>query len=165
MIFSGVIACPPPAGQNQLSPLVLSFFLVQNSLNHVLHVLNVPIQCFARVTGQDLPWDILPWEPAIHLVLFVHRVNGVAPGLYMLALDPAKVDSLRRAMHRQFAWTLPPGCPENLPLFLLEEGDARQLAAQVSCRQEIAGDSAFSLGMIAEFEPTSDVYVDTCRGE
>lgn len=107
---------------------------------------------------RPMPWDVLPWEPAIHLVLFVHRVNGIAPGLYMLVRDPAKVDSLRRATHRQFAWTLPPGCPENLPLFLLEEGDARQLAAQVSCRQEIAGDSAFSLGMIAEFEPSLRRY-------
>ena len=101
---------------------------------------------------RPMPWDVLPWEPAIHLVLFVHRVSGVAPGLYMLVRDPAKVDSLRRAMHRQFAWTSPTGCPENLPLFLLEVGDARQLASQVSCRQEIAADSAFSLGMIAEFE-------------
>ncbi|MCR4299434.1 MAG: SagB/ThcOx family dehydrogenase, partial [Gallionella sp.] len=107
---------------------------------------------------RPVPWDVLPWAPAVHLVLFVHRVNGVAPGLYMLVRDPAKVDSLRRAMHRQFAWALPPGCPENLPLFLLEEGDARQLATQVSCGQEIAGDSAFSLGMIAEFEPSLRRY-------
>ena len=107
---------------------------------------------------RPMPWDVLPWEPAIHLVLFVHRVNGIAPGLYMLVRDPAKVDSLRRATHRQFAWTLPPGCPENLSLFLLEEGDARQLATQVSCGQEIAGDSAFSLGMIAEFEPSLRRY-------
>jgi nitroreductase len=107
---------------------------------------------------RPVPWDVLPWAPAVHLVLFVHRVNGIAPGLYMLVRDPAKVDSLRRAMHRQFAWTPPPGCPENLPLFLLEEGDARQLATQVSCGQEIAGDSAFSLGMIAEFEPSLRRY-------
>ncbi len=103
---------------------------------------------------RPMPWDVLPWEPAIHLALFVHRVNGAAPGLYLLVRDPAKVGSLRPAMHRQFAWTSPPGCPHDLPLFLLEEGDARQLAAQVSCRQEIAGDSAFSVGMIAEFEPS-----------
>lgn len=107
---------------------------------------------------RPMPWDVLPWEPAIHLALFVHRVDGLAPGLYMLARDPAKVDSLRRAMHQQFVWTSPPGCPEEVPLFLLEEGDARQLAAQVSCRQEIAGDSAFSLGMIAEFEPSLRRY-------
>jgi hypothetical protein len=35
---------------------------------------------------------------------------------------------------------------------LLQEGDARRVAAQVSCGQDIAGESAFSLGMVAEFE-------------
>ena len=107
---------------------------------------------------RPMPWDALPWEPAIHLVLFVHRVDGLAPGLYMLARNPAKVDSLRQAMHPQFAWTSPPGCPEDLPLFLLEEGDARSVAAQISCGQDIAGDSAFSLGMIAEFESSLRRY-------
>jgi hypothetical protein len=97
------------------------------------------------------PWDALPWGPSIHLALFIHRVDGLAPGLYMLARDPEKLGSLRRAMYQQFAWTSPPGCPEDLPLFLLQEGDVRELAAEVSCRQAIAGDSAFSLGMIAEF--------------
>jgi hypothetical protein len=56
-------------------------------------------------------------------------------------------------MHPAFTWTRPPGCPQELPLFVLEAGNARRLAAQVSCGQAIAGESAFSLGMIAEFEP------------
>jgi SagB-type dehydrogenase family enzyme len=107
---------------------------------------------------RPIPWDVLPWEPAIHLALFVHRVDGLAPGLYMLARDPAKLGLLRAAMHQQFAWSSPRGCPEDLPLFLLEEGDARQLAAEVSCHQEIAGESAFSLGMIAEFESSLQRY-------
>jgi SagB-type dehydrogenase family enzyme len=107
---------------------------------------------------RPMPWDVLPWESAVHLALFVHRVDGLAPGLYLLVRDPAKVGSLRRAMHPQFAWTSPPGCPEDLPLFLLEEGDARSVAAQVSCHQDIAGESAFSLGMIAEFESSLRRY-------
>ena len=28
------------------------------------------------------PWDAIPWEPAIHFGLFVHRVDGIEPGLY-----------------------------------------------------------------------------------
>ncbi len=101
---------------------------------------------------RPMPWDVLPWRPAIHLGLFVHRVDGLAPGLYLLARDPGKVDSLRAAMPHEFAWTVPPECPQQLPLFFLQPGDARQLAAQLSCGQDIAGDGAFSLGMIAEFE-------------
>ena len=55
-------------------------------------------------------------------------------------------------MHARFAWSSPAGCPQGLPLFLLEAGDVRRLAAQVSCGQEIAGESCFSLGMVAEFQ-------------
>ena len=101
-----------------------------------------------------MPWDVAPWEPAVHLALFVHRVDGLIPGLYLLARDPAKVASLRDATHPQFDWSSPSGCPDELPLFLLQAGDARALAAELSCGQDIAGESAFSLAMIAEFEPS-----------
>ena len=98
------------------------------------------------------PWNVLPWAPAVHLALFVHRVDGLAPGIYLLARDSAKVPVLKAAMQRRFDWTVPPGCPADLPLFLLEEGDARQMATDVSCHQAIAADGAFSLAMLAEFE-------------
>ena len=101
--------------------------------------------------GQSMPWDALPWRPRIHLGLFVHRVNGLSPGLYVLARDPKKVETLKQVMRPEFQWLRPPSCPHGLPLFLLKEGDCRNLAASVSCGQEIAGDGAFGLGMIAEF--------------
>ena len=101
---------------------------------------------------RPMPWDALPWEPTIHFGLFVHRVEGLDPGLYLLARYPAKVDTLKQAMHARFAWSVPPGRPADLPLYLLEAGDAKQLAAQVSCNQDIAGDGAFSLGMFAEYQ-------------
>ena len=41
-----------------------------------------------------------------------------------------------------------------MPLYVLALGDCRQAAAHVSCFQEIAGDSAFSLGMVADFTRT-----------
>jgi len=105
-----------------------------------------------EVLRRPMPWDALPWDPTIHLGLFVHRVDGLDPGLYVLARDPGKVDKLKHAMHKQFAWTTPPGCPPDLSLYLLEQGDAKRLASQVSCFQDIAGDGAFSLGMIAEYQ-------------
>jgi SagB-type dehydrogenase family enzyme len=110
------------------------------------------------LADRPMPWDVLPWEAAVHLVLFVHRVDGLAQGLYVLVRDPAKLAEVREAMHQHFVWTRPPGSPEDLPLYLLEEGDARQLASQVSCHQEIAGAGAFSMGMIAEFEPAIEQY-------
>jgi Nitroreductase family len=101
--------------------------------------------------GRSVPWDALSWRPRIHLGLFVHRVRDLAPGLYALARDPDKVEALRGAMRRDFLWRRPPGCPSGLHLYLLEEGDVRDLAAHVSCGQDIAADGAFSLGMIADY--------------
>lgn len=115
---------------------------------------SISAQRFYRMLGRTMPvpWDAIPWRPAIHFGLFVHRVEGIEPGLYAMARDPGKAETLKTAMHAHFAWEPPPGCPAELPLFLLERGDARALATQVSCRQEIAGDGAFSLGMLAEYQ-------------
>jgi hypothetical protein len=101
---------------------------------------------------RPMPWDVWPHEPTIHLVLFVHRVDGLTPGLYVLVRDPQKLSFIQQSMNPELTWTLAPGCPEDLPLYWLLEGDARRAAVQVSCHQDIAGDSAFSLGMLAEFE-------------
>ena len=101
-----------------------------------------------------MPWDVIPWDPTIHLGLFVHRVDGLEPGLYLLVRDPRRMGRLRAAMHARFEWSMPPGCPAELPLRLLEAGDVRRLATQVSCHQDIAGDGAFSLAMIAEYQET-----------
>ena len=101
---------------------------------------------------RPMPWDVLSWKPAVHLLLFVHRVDGLTPGLYVLVRDREKLSLLQRSMNEELIWTPVPGCPETLPLYWLLEGDAKKLAIQISCHQDIAGDSAFSLGMIAEFE-------------
>jgi SagB-type dehydrogenase family enzyme len=101
---------------------------------------------------RPMPWDVWPYDPAIHLMLFVHRVEGLTPGLYFLVRDLQKLSQIQQCMNPELTWAPAPGCPENLPLYWLLEGDARKLAAQVSCHQDIAGDSAFSLGMLAEFE-------------
>ncbi|MEI8015461.1 MAG: SagB/ThcOx family dehydrogenase [Nitrospira sp.] len=101
---------------------------------------------------RPMPWDIWSHEPAIHLLIFVHRVDGLTPGLYFLARDPKKLAFIQQSMNPELSWTPVPGCPEDLPLYWLLEGDAKKLAIQVSCHQDIAGDSAFSFGMMAEFE-------------
>lgn len=117
------------------------------------HILQRVMPCVERPQLQrPMPWDVLPWNPAIHLMLFVHRVEGLEAGLYMLARDPNKLPCLQQSMNPELEWTPAPGCPEDVPLFWLLQGNAQRLAAQVSCQQAIAGDSAFSLGMLAEFE-------------
>ena len=101
---------------------------------------------------RPMPWDVWPYAPAIHLLIFVHRVEGLTPGLYFLVRDPKKLSSIQQSMNSELTWSSTPSCPEDLSLYWLLEGDAKKLAVQVSCHQEIAGDSAFSFGMLAEFE-------------
>lgn len=102
----------------------------------------------------QVPWNAWGEETAIHLGIFVHRVADLAPGLYCFVRCPEARVALQAAMQSNFSWDRPEGCPEHLPLCFLEAGDYRGTAAQVSCTQEIAGASAFSLGMIADFEGT-----------
>ena len=102
--------------------------------------------------SHQVPWNTIGPPVSVHLGLFVHRVTDLEPGLYCLVRSPAHEESLRDAMKPGFVWQRPCGCPAVLPLYLLAPGDCTTLAARVSCHQGIAGDGAFSLGMIAEFE-------------
>lgn len=109
----------------------------------------------ARVTPSRnaFPFDVLTWRPRVSLAIFVHRVSGLDPGLYMLVRDPALFDSLKGMMKKDFLWKKPEGCPDGLGLYLLLAGDFQDAAQRICCHQEIASGSAFSLGMLAEFEP------------
>ena len=96
------------------------------------------------------PFDAGCGPCRISLVLFVHRVRGMAPGLYAFVRHPDHFADLRRAASAVFDWTLP---EPDFPLYLLEAGDVRAEAIDLSCRQEIGGFGVFSLGMLARFEP------------
>ena len=98
------------------------------------------------------PWSALGPPTHVHLGLFVHLVEGLAPGLYFLVRSPGQLATLRESMRPEFSWQQPAGCPKTVPLYHLKSGDARTAAGQVSCGQEIAADGAFSLGMIVDFE-------------
>jgi len=100
------------------------------------------------------PWDATNWAPRVHLLLFVHRVDGIAPGLYLLLRNPASENRLRAAFNPDFKWQSVADVPAHLPLFQLLATDAREAAQTLSCHQEIAADGAFSLGMLAEYRDT-----------
>jgi hypothetical protein len=98
------------------------------------------------------PWSLLESVPQVHPVLFVHRVEGLDAGLYCLARDPDQLGLLKAELRRDWLWAPVPGCPPHLPLYLLAAQDLRDFAAAVSCQQDIASDSAFSLAMLARFD-------------
>lgn len=91
------------------------------------------------------PWR---WPPKIHLFIFVHRVEGLAPGIYALPRHDDALESLQAATLADFDWRKE---SEAIPFYHLYSGDCRQIAKTLSCHQPIASDSAFSLAMVAEF--------------
>ena len=101
--------------------------------------------------SNQIPFTTLPWRPCVDLLLFVHRVEDLPPGLYVLLRDPARKNALRNSMEPCFLWRRPIGCPSSLPLFFLSGGDVRGAAQQTSCDQAIAADGAFAVAMLAEY--------------
>jgi SagB-type dehydrogenase family enzyme len=102
--------------------------------------------------SRSVPWDTFPFPARIWLCLFVHRVDDLRPGVYALMRNPARLEALRAACRNDHSWMRISGTA--LPVYELQLGDFRQVAAHISCRQAIAGDSAFSLGMIADLTRT-----------
>ena len=106
------------------------------------------------VRKQTSPFDVLPWQPRVHLVLFVHRVEGLKPGLYVLPRSQSGEVLLKENLRDQFDWSRPPICPESLPLYHLVSANSMNAARTVSCHQAIASDGAFSISMLAEYRDT-----------
>jgi SagB-type dehydrogenase family enzyme len=100
------------------------------------------------------PFDAWPFQPRLHLVLMVHRVTELVPGLYLWLRTPVDANALRRAFGKKLDWELVTDSAANAPLYRLGRGDLRDFARTLSCHQHIAADGAFSLGMLARFEPT-----------
>ncbi len=89
---------------------------------------------------------LFPFRGDIGILLFVHRVEGLEPGLYHLGAAGAGRERLRQALRQDFGWQPVGGIP--LPLSLLAAGDARAAAASLSGGQEAAGSSSFTVLMI-----------------
>ena len=112
----------------------------------------MPQADFYRLLAAVLPttaaFELWRWPPKIHLFIFVHRVDGLAPGLYALPRTLGVLPALQAATLADFDWQ---PVSDDIPLYHLDTGDCRVIAKTLSCHQPIASDSAFSLGMVAEF--------------
>jgi SagB-type dehydrogenase family enzyme len=144
---------PPPAATPIGMPLA-SLIRRRRSAQAYDGVTRMPAEAFFGLLARLLPaagvppWTAWPWAPALHLLLFVHRVDGLEPGLYCLVRSPEARAALGAAMRPDWLW-LKQG-PADLPLYLLLPHDLRTVAARLSCHQEIAADSCFALSMLAD---------------
>jgi SagB-type dehydrogenase family enzyme len=126
---------------------------------------SLPKATFYRMLDASLPRPQVPFSvqespPRIHLLLFVLRVDGLPPGLYLLPRTPAAAAELPGALAQRFASQRPVAdvdaeCPAHLGLIQLADMGLQELqrtARALSCHQDIASTSAFSLGMLGEFD-------------
>lgn len=98
------------------------------------------------------PFDLGLGEVSVHLLIFVHRVTDLDSGLYFLIRNDNDLAGIKQHCHPYFFWKrVHIDKDRTLPLFLLRKGDLRNEAGFVSCRQDIAGNGAFSVGMIAKY--------------
>ena len=124
---------------------------------------SLSFSAFCRMMDSILPrQDIPPFDATtlntnIHLVLFVHRVEGLNPGMYCLPRSKQGENLLRREMSPLFQWERLERIPDSIPLYLLVRANCGNAAHTLSCHQAIAADGAFSLAMIAEFEKPLEV--------
>ncbi|HYQ72840.1 MAG TPA: SagB/ThcOx family dehydrogenase, partial [Gammaproteobacteria bacterium] len=116
------------------------------------------LEDFLRILDHCLPRPGLPpWGPQpaaarVHLILFVHRVAGLARGVYALPRRTDALPDLKAAMRDEFQWNAVDASPDHLALRHLLSADARRTAARLACTQAIAADGAFSLAMLGEYE-------------
>ncbi|MFO7561784.1 MAG: SagB/ThcOx family dehydrogenase [Enhygromyxa sp.] len=146
---------PPPSGAS-----ARRLFRTRRSAVDMDGVTTLSRQAWLRMLARTLPrpgqipFASLLGRPRVHLLLFVHRVDEVEPGLYLLLREPARREVVARSIHAGFEWTQVDTGELDLPLFLLERADTHNVAALLSCRQAIAADGAFAVAMLAELEPS-----------
>ena len=104
------------------------------------------------------PHEAWPYPPAHDLVFFVHRVDELAPGLYLLARTPDGAARLRQALRPDFEWSRPDEAPAHLPFYRLTPGVVTEIARFASCTQEIASDGVFAMSYLARLRPSLEEH-------
>ncbi len=126
---------------------------------------SLPKAAFYRMLDAVLPRPQVPFAaqestPHIHLLLFVLRVDGLPSGLYLLPRTPAAAGELPTLLAQRFPSQRPVAdvdaeCPAHLGLIQLSDMGLQELqrtARALSCHQDIASTSAFSLSMLGDFD-------------
>ena len=99
-----------------------------------------------------VPWDLSAATPRAALLLFVSRVDGLVPGLYLLPRSEAQLAALRPRLAERFRLGPIPGIDSLLQLTALEPVTLARTARALHCHQELAATACFAVGMLCEFD-------------
>jgi SagB-type dehydrogenase family enzyme len=105
----------------------------------------------------QLPFDAWPTEPRVHVLLFAHRVDGLAPGAYLLPRSAAGQDLLRHSLPSALTLSPVTDAPLDAPLLLLSDNPALAGTLRtLNCHQALGSDAILGFAMLAEFNPLPD---------
>jgi hypothetical protein len=101
-----------------------------------------------------LPFDAGPAEPHVHVLLFAHRVDGLAPGAYLLPRSETGLALLRRTLPATLDLQPVPDAPIDAPLLCLAENPALAGTLRtLNCHQALGSDAILGFALLAEFNP------------
>lgn len=129
----------------------------RRSAQHFDRRATMPLDVFVRIMQALMPDASLPWDAwtgpvRVHPIVFAHRVEGLAPGAYVLPRTPGGEAMLRAQLKAIPDWQPVEGLPDSLPLWRLAEhpGLAGTLRT-LSCHQAIGSDACFAVSLVAAF--------------
>lgn len=103
-----------------------------------------------------LPWDLLGRPARIALLVIVHRVDGLAPGAYLLPRSDAMAGELRTLLPERLTMNPVEGIPGLRFLAGVDPQPLKRTARSLHCHQDIASSSCLALGMLARFDVELD---------
>eukprot|EP00927_Polykrikos_kofoidii_P046772 TRINITY_DN40910_c0_g1_i1.p1 TRINITY_DN40910_c0_g1~~TRINITY_DN40910_c0_g1_i1.p1 ORF type:complete len:709 (-),score=106.24 TRINITY_DN40910_c0_g1_i1:132-2258(-) len=125
---------------------------------------------FPSVTSPPRLYGTAGGVPGVHALFMVHNVEGLPPGLYLLARGAESAEQLLRRFARGnnfinlrhavrgdsstfFARELSDLQTKGCEVFVISAPtDVRQASQLAACNQEIAGDGAFSVALLGRFD-------------
>lgn len=106
----------------------------------------------------DPGFDLHPGPARVHLLVFAHRVEGVAPGAYLLGRGDGALERLRdrlgHGLGAPLDWAEVDGAPAGLALRRLATNPALAGTLRtIDCHQALGSDAAVAFALLAEFQP------------
>jgi SagB-type dehydrogenase family enzyme len=121
-------------------------------IQHVMPTLQLTALLEAARPLAAAPFDALAAAPALDLVLFVHRVEGLESGLYLFSRCGADGEALRARLQARFGLQPVPAVPDLARLARVDGRELMRFARALHCQQDIASSSCLALAMLAPLQ-------------
>lgn len=121
----------------------------------------MPYETFEQIlqslvtTLLHLRYEWLPWRESLQFAIFIHRVAGIKPGLYVLFLNDKQMTSFRSQCKIKFKWK------ETIPryrLFLLYEAPLDEMISDICIADPFIKDSCLTMSFVTSFKPFISTY-------